>query len=255
MRRLAFTILGCVAVMATAQEPAPGPELDRARYDGCVRAVPTQAANALEFAQGWGLRGGGLPAMHCAALALLRLERFSEAAKTLEEAARSAEAGKAPQAVDFWGQAGNAWFLAGNREQATAAFDRAIAQVGTFAPQRASALHVDRARVAADAGDLQSARADLDRAVALAPDDAVAIMLSASLARRQGDFGRAAREIARASELAPGDADVMLEQGNIAAAGGDHDAARQVWAMVIKAAPGSAAADLAGKALAGDPVP
>lgn len=255
MRIVTFAALASVAVAAPAQELPPGPELERARYDGCVRAVPTQAANALEFAEGWKMRGGGLPAMHCAALALLRLERFGDAARMLERAGQEAEASKAPQAADFWGQAGNAWFLDGKHGQAIAAFDRAIGLVGQFAPQRASALHVDRARVAADAGNLAAARADLDQAVALAPDDAVAVMLSAALARRQGEMGRAAREIARASELAPGDADIMLEQANIAAASGDREAAEKVWAMVVKAAPGSAAAEIAGKALAGVPAP
>lgn len=248
-------MLALGSVVAGAQELTSGPELDRARYDGCVRAVPTQAAKSLEFARQWQEKGGGLPARHCAALALLRLERFSDAARMLEAAGAEAAVAKEPQAADFWDQAGNAWFLAGDRPKATAAFDRAIVLVGEFAPQRAAAMHVDRARVAADGGDLGAARADLDRAQALAPDYTVAHMLSAALARRQGDMGRALRDIARASALAPADADVMLEQGNIAAASGDLAAARKVWEMVVRAAPGSPAAEIAGRALQADSPP
>lgn len=247
MRLIPFLFL-TLATPALAQQQ--GPELDRARYDGCVNAVATQAVNALEFAQGWHLRGGGLPARHCAALAFLHLERYADAARTLETAGREAEDAKAPQAADFWGQAGNAWFLAQDMPKARAAFDRAIPLSGAFAPKQKAALHVDRARAAAEAGDLAAARTDLDQATLLSPDDPVAIMLSASLARRQNDLPRATHEIARASELAPGDVDVMLEQAQIAAANGDADAARRVLEHVIKAAPGSPAADIATRSLA-----
>ncbi len=232
---------------------APGPALERARYDGCVRAIPTNATNALEFAQGWRIRNGGLPALHCAALAFLQLERFADAARTLEEAAQKAEAVKAPQAADFWGQAGNAWFLDGKRDKAGAAFDRAILLAGDYAPRRSASLHVDRARVAADGGDLGAARIDLDRAIALNPDDATALMLSAALARRQNDLPRATRDIAAASAKAPEDVDVMLEQAQIAAANGDTATARRILEMILKAAPGSAAADIAAKSLAANP--
>lgn len=261
---LAGLLIGATPALAQAPAPLPaipaisgpaveglaGPALESARYDGCVGAVSASAGQALAFAEGWRLRGGGLPALHCAALAMLRLERFSDAARALTEAATQAERTGAPQAADFWGQAGNAWLLDGNRAEARTALDRAIAVVGDFAPRRAAALHVDRARVAADAGDLPAARADLDRAMGLAPDDALAVLLSAALARRQGDMPRATRDIARASAIAPDDADVMLEQARIAAANGDPATARRVMEMVVKMAPGSAAADIAARSLA-----
>jgi hypothetical protein len=249
MTRLLIALL--LAAPALAEEAPLDPALDRQRYDGCVRALDSAPAKSLEFATGWKARGGGLPAAHCEALALLRLDRPADAARALEAGAEAARAAKAPQLADFEGQAGNAWFLAADSVRAEAAFTRAIAAAGEFAPQRAAALHIDRARVRAEAANLAGARADLDQALLLNRDDPVAWMLSAALARRQGDLGRASVEIARASTLAPSDPDIMFEQGNIAAANGDLAAAKKVWEMVTRAAPGSPAADLAAKALAG----
>lgn len=257
MNRPLLLLALLAAAPATAQQGPPAPDpalseaamLDRRRYDGCVRALQADAKKAEEFAVAWAGQGGGLPARHCQALAQLQQRQFAAAAATLAAAAREAEAAKNPLAADFWGQAGNAAFLGGDSKGAVAHFTAAIAANGEFAPQRAAALHVDRARAQAELGDLAAARTDLDRALALNDNDAVAWMLSAALARRQGDMGRASREIARASTLSPSDPDIMFEQANIAAANGDIETAKKVWAMTVRAAPGSTAAELSAEAL------
>jgi len=224
--------------------------LEKRRYEGCVNAIPTDAAKAEQFAVQWRAEGGGLPARHCQALAQLHQERFAEAATTLAQAAQTAEAEKSPFAADFWGQAGNASFLAGDSKTAAANFTTAIAQAGSYSPLRLAAFHVDRARAYTDLGNLPAARADLDKALTLAPEDPIGWTLSAALARREDDKARSARDIAKASSLAPSNPDVMLEQANVAAAAGDMATARQVWGMVTRAAPGSAAAQIAERALA-----
>ncbi len=241
-----------VALLMAGPLWAQGPDstLDKRRYEGCVNAIPTDAAKAEQFAVQWRAEGGGLPARHCQALAQLHQERFAEAATTLAQAAAAAEAARSPFAADFWGQAGNAAFLAGDSKAAVAHFGTAIAQAGDYSPKRTAALHVDRARGLTELGDVAGARADLDKALALTPEDPIALALSAALARREGDAARAATDIARASALAPSNPDVMLEQGNVAAAAGDLATAKQVWAMVVRAAPQTAAAQIAERALA-----
>lgn len=244
------TLMAVLAVPAWAQDGEAAKEpTDAQRYQGCINAIPTHAAEAEEFALQWRGRGGGLPAHHCQGLAQLQQGRFAESAATLAAAARAAETEKSPFAADFWGQAGNAAVLAGDNRMALGYFTTAITQAGTDAPERAAAFLVDRARVQTEIGEMAAARADLDHALALDPEDADAWMLSAALARRQDDIGRAVREIARASELAGDDPDVMLEQGNIAAANGDVATARQVWEQVRRVAPQTPAAELAQKAL------
>jgi tetratricopeptide (TPR) repeat protein len=247
----AMFALAVFALPVSAQAPAGGydPGLDRKRYDGCVRAIEADAAKAEQFAVEWQGMGGGLPARHCQALAQLHRQQFAAAAATLVKAAQAAEAAKSPLAADFWGQAGNAAFLAGDSRGAIGHFTSAITAAGAFAPARTAGLLIDRARAAAELGELPAARIDLDRALALNKEDGVAWMLSAALARRQNDLARASRDISRASTLSPSDPDIMFEQGNIAAANGDAEAARRVWEMTVKAAPGTQAAELASKAL------
>jgi len=237
------------AAMAAAQD-GYDPSLDRKRYEGCVGAIPTDAAAAEQFAVEWQAMGGGLPARHCQALAQLERGRPAAAAQTLAKAAQAAEAGKSPQAADFWGQAGNAALLAGDAKRAVADFNSAIVAAGEFAPIRTANLLIDRARAHVELAALAAARADLDRATGLAPNEPSGWLLSAALARRQGDLPRARAQIARAAALAPADPDILFEQGSIAAEAGDPAEARRLWDQLVQTAPASEAARLARAALA-----
>lgn len=249
MRTIALALLlAATAVQAETYDP----KLDRQRYEGCVKALEVDAAKAEQFAVEWQALGGGLPARHCQALAQLHRGQYAAAAQTLAKAAQAAETAKSPMVADFWGQAGNAAFLAADSKAAVGYFTSAITAAGDYAPQRKANLLIDRARAQTDLGDLPAARADLDKAIELNRDDPFAWMLSAALARRQGDMLRASSDISRASTLAPADPDVMFEQANIAHANNDDAAARQVWERVVKIAPGSEAATLSAKALAGE---
>lgn len=250
MRRLLPLALLLLAGVAQAQEAELDPALDAKRYDGCVRAIPTDAKAAEAFALQWQSKGGGLPARHCLGLAQLELGNFAGAAQTFARAAQAAETQKAPQAADFWGQAGNAAMLAGDAKGAVPLFNSAIVAAGEFAPIRTANLLIDRARAQVELGNLAAARTDLDRATGLAPSEPTGWLLSATLARRQNDLPRASAAIARAAALAPADPDIQFEQGAILAAGGDLPAARKQWETLVKSAPDTPAAGLAAKALA-----
>lgn len=258
MRLLILLAVAGPAAAQTVGPPAPGPDPAGDRpsqatlYDGCTRAVPEDPKLAEDFARAWAAEnGGGVPARQCLGLALAQQGRHADAARAFAEAARMAERGKSPFVADLWGQAGNAALLAGDAGAALQHFTSAIAAAGSFAPRLLAGFHVDRARAAVEAGDPALARRDLDRAIALDPQDAVALLLSSALARRDGDLGRAQRDAAAASALAPSDPDVMLEQGDVAAAAGDMATARMVWERVVKAAPGSEAGRLAAARLKG----
>ena len=241
----------CAAVLALGAPAQAGGERpsDRARYQACVGLAEADAARAEAEARAFLRAGGGLPARHCLALAQLAAGRPAEAAATLAEAAAAAEARRHAYAADLWAQAGNAAFLAGDLALARAHLDRAVAGAGPFSPKRTAGFRIDRARVLAELGDPAGARADLDEAIRLAPEDPVAWMLSAALSRRQGDIGRAAAAIERATALAGSDPDVLFEAGNVAAAGGDLAGARALWEMAVRLGAGSEAARLAAEAL------
>jgi len=246
MRRLTVALLlGLTATAALAQR---GPA-DRQRYQGCIEQTRSAPAKAVETANAWRAAGGGLPARHCLAMAYLAQERFAPAAVALEQAARAAEAERDPSAADLWGQAGNAALLAGDTVKAHGYLSSALAGAGGD-PVRRGQLLIDRARASVELARLGDARADLDQAVKLVPQEPVAWLLSASLARRQGQLARAATDVAQAATLAPNDPDVRLEQGNVAGAQGDADAARGHWQAAAKVAPESPAGQAAAKALA-----
>jgi Tfp pilus assembly protein PilF len=109
--------------------------------------------------------------------------------------------------------------------------------------------YLDRARARVASGDLEGARADLDRALENAPDDPLGWLLSATLARRMNDPKRAKTDIDEALRRSPDDASVQLEAGNVAAVMGDEPTARSAWARVIELAPGSKQANDARAAL------
>jgi Flp pilus assembly protein TadD len=102
---------------------------------------------------------------------------------------------------------------------------------GEIAQERAVALVALKRE--ADAG------AALAEARRLAPGDAHAWLLSATLARRQGDLAAAQTQIERAARLDPRDPAIGLEAGVIAALRGQDAAARKSFESVIAAAPES----------------
>ena len=63
-----------LAVMAlTAVAPAFGQSADESEYAACLKLLDHDAEAAFESALAWQDAGGGAPARHCAALALVRL--------------------------------------------------------------------------------------------------------------------------------------------------------------------------------------
>jgi tetratricopeptide (TPR) repeat protein len=211
-----------------------------------VKAAPEKA---VEMANEWRLKGGGLPARQCLGLAYSKLERWEPAATAFEQAALEAETAKDARRADFWVQAGNSWLASGDPVKARKAFDAALA-VPTLTAELRGEAHLDRARAAVAAGDLVAARADIDQGLKLVPADPFAWYLSSALALREEKMPRAKEDIAKAVSLAPDDADVLLQAGNVAGVGGEVAAARGFYEKAARLSPGSAAGKAAQAALA-----
>lgn len=236
-----------LALLAQAAQPA-------AACTDQIRADPAQAA---EQANVWHAQGGGALARQCAALAYAAQARWAEAALAFEQAAGETRADEQLAAANLWVQAGNARLAAGEARPAVAAFDRALVS-GTLSGPAKGEIRLDRARANVAAGDLNAARADLDEAVKLVPEDPLAWLLSASLARRMGQMERAQVDIAEAAKRSPDDASVALEAGRIALAAGAPAAARVAFEGAVRTQPGSEAARAAQSELdrlAGQPAP
>jgi tetratricopeptide (TPR) repeat protein len=238
-----------LALLAAAPAPAALPTTKT-----CIDLVRAAPDRAVAIADGWRAKGGGIDAMQCGALALSALERWSEAGVAFEATALEATRVQDLRAADYWVQAGNAWLAGGDPAKAKKDFDTALAST-TLAPKLRGEAHLDRARAAVAAGDAAAARSDIDTALTLVAADPFAWYLSAALARRQNDLPRAKADIAKALSLAPEDAQLLLEAGNVAGAGGDTEGARTYFARAAKAAPTSERGRAAAAALAANAEP
>jgi tetratricopeptide (TPR) repeat protein len=221
---------------------------DKTRLDACLKQAATAPAAAEGEANRWRSQGGGFRADQCLATAYANQQHWQQAAATFEAAARTAAAAHDVATANLWALAGSAWLAAGDNGKAQAALDTAI-DTGPLLGSDLGEAHLDRARARVAAGDLSGAREDLDLATVSVPDDPVAWLLSATLARRMNDIPRAAKDVREALQRAPEDPAVHLEAGNIAARAGDEVAARASWSRVVELAPGSPIAGSARKAL------
>jgi tetratricopeptide (TPR) repeat protein len=236
---------------ATAAEPAHSlarphaphnAEADAATYDRCLKLAKHDPTAAQSLAEAWRGRGGAHPADHCAAVALVGLKQYKEAATRLEALAQ--EMTKAPTSLraEVFDQAGQAWLLAADPMRAYAAAGQAVG----LQPNDPELL-IDRAEAAAAAGYFDKAVADLDHVLKAHPSRIDALVYRASANRKLGHLGPALVDIEKALAQSPNSAPALLERGNIRSLNGNFAGARRDWEGVGRLAPGSRA-DMAARA-------
>ena len=225
------------------------PTLNELRFEECITLARNDPPSAIMQASEWLQETGDYLATACHALALGNEFRFAEAAPLFIEAARGADTSADKRAARFWAQAGNAAIAADMPGDALTSLDNALKSTSVDNLERAN-IEVDRART------LVALNRETDAVTALAdarrhsPENAMAWLLSATLARRMNSLPDALGHIQTAAVLSPRDPAVALEAGNIAAAAGDDASARKQWEQVIVIAPDSRQATTAQKQLA-----
>ena len=164
------------------------------RYDDCLRLTQRDPAAALGLAGQWSQEHGGIPADHCAAVALVGLKRYAEAATKLDALGRAPDVGALrPSLLD---QAGNAWMLAGDAGHAIASFQAAL----TLSANDAD-LYADLGRAEAMDKNWRGTEADLNAALAIAPGRADFLVLRASARQALGKYPAARADLAQAFAL------------------------------------------------------
>ncbi len=213
--------------------------VDEKQYQTCMQQTRIDPSAAFEMALGWQDLGGGVPAKHCSAVALMMLGHYQEAASRLEELARQMP-DEAPSEIvaDILAHAGIAWMEAGNLDRAYSVQSAAL----ELTPDRPMIL-VDRALVLGQMDRFWECIDDLNRAIELDPTDPAAFTMRASAYRFVEANGLAMEDANRALELDPTHPEALLERGILHRLAGDKDAARRDWIKLVEEHDGRPAAD------------
>jgi len=226
------------ATAATQNFPGGGD-----RYQQCVSAAKTDAQGAYNQGLAWHSSGGGAAAQHCEALALMQLQRYTEAGPLLDALGQDKSLQNSMRAQLF-DQAGNAWLLAEDAGRADVSFSNAL----LYSSGDVEIL-ADRARARAMRKDWNGADADLTAALIRDADRADLLVLRASARHAAGRKAEARKDIDAALGIFPNYGDALVERGAMKYEDGDARGAQADWQLVVKSAPNSRAAALAGEYL------
>lgn len=252
------------AVMGPRQSPAErrikretiAPAVVDPELEECADVARRDSDAAIARARHWIARNDGPAARQCLGFAQAQGQHWTEAVAAFRDGARLAGA-DAPTAARLWAQAGNAALAGGDAPGALSSLNAALTGAALPDGLERGEAYLDRARARVAMKDEPGARADLDTAIRLAPEDPLIWLLSATLARRMNDLPLAKRHIAEAASRADDDAQVALEQGVIAALGEDDVAARAAFHRARKLGEGTPVVEAANRYLVqlGETVP
>ena len=213
-------------------------------YEHCLSMLGTDPSGAHDFADAWVATGGGDGAQHCLGLADIALGEPDTGAERLDTLARTSKAPGTARASIF-GQAGQAWLMAGAPDRAVASTTLAL----SMTPDDADLL-IDRSIAEATLDRYDVAVDDLTRALDLDPHRADALVFRAAALRHLNKLDLAQDDIDRAFSLDPENPDALLERGILRQRHGDRTGARKDWEMAVQLSPDTATGDLAQQNLA-----
>lgn len=232
--------IAAAGLLLTAPPSAAAPRIadqDAVEYSICMKQARDDPDQAFERAKTWSDLGGGDAAVHCAAVALISLGRYADAAERLEQIAKDMRVDDKPLRADLLAQAGQAWFLAGANERAFAAQTTAL----ELDPDNQE-LWIDRSLTLAAAQNYWEAIDDLNRAAELGAPRADLLIFRASAYRYVEAPELALDDVEQALRLEPNNSEGLLERGILRRLAGDAQGARDDWLRVTAMDPDSPAA-------------
>lgn len=228
MRRLFL-----IAAVLASGSAAPAAEITSA--DQCDPAIAANPAAAREQAAVWYRLGGGTAARLCEAAALEAMGADTTAAQLLTGVAQNTNRAMEPALrATILEDAGRLWLRAGRPELARetlASADRLTAAT----PERL----ILRARAEAAEADWPAADATLRQALAIEPNDALALALHAAALRQSGNLAAARAEAEHAVAANPDLPEALFELAAAQAEAGDRDQASAQWLQLIERYPDS----------------
>lgn len=224
--------------------PIPPRIAEGGDYERCLSMVGTDPDGAAAFADAWEATGGGEGAAHCRGLAQVALGNAGAGAEIMETLAHRSDKPAAARA-SLYGQAGQAWLMAGEARRAYGAGTMALA-LQSEDPD----LYIDRSVAAASLDRFGDALDDLKHALELDPRRADALVLRAAAWRHLARMDQAQDDVDHALAIDPENAEAYLERGILRQRRGDRAGARSDWERAMALAPDSATEDLAQQNLA-----
>ena len=209
-------------------------------YTNCLNLAREDPESARKMAEDWAILGGGNPARHCGAIALLGLLRYEEAAIRLQTLVDLLAGAPVERRAAAREQAAQAWLLAGQTDRAESNLTAALA----LRPGDVELL-ISRAIARASATDYWNAIDDLNAALAAAPERIDAMVLRATAYRYLDSLDLARQDAERAVALDPMDPDARLERSLILWRLGEQESAIDDWRRILDIAPDSGAAIVA----------
>ena len=234
----AVMFLGLSVACAGAVPGSARPPSEPQHYRLCLAMSSSNPAGALGDAQVWAREGGGVPAQHCAALAMVGLRRYAEAGAALDKLAADKSVPEAGFRSELFDQAGNAWLLAGNAANAVRSFSAAL----TLSAGDAD-LYADLARAQAMRKNWHEVDLDLNAALQLTPRRADLLVLRASARRALKRYDDARNDIEAALKLKPGDGGALVERGLLRRQLGDLGGAKRDFQAALKTGAAAEAQD------------
>ncbi len=253
---LTFLLLAAGGIAAWAQErpsqpaetlpipPVPPRISEGEDYERCLAMLGNDPTGANAFADAWEAIGGGEGAVHCHGLAQVALGNLDAGADMLDRLAADSHAPAAARAA-VYGQADQAWLMAGQADRAFASATLALSLAGDDAD-----LLIDRSVAAATLERYDDAVEDLGQALELDVHRTDALVLRAAAWRHLDHLDLAQDDIDRAFAMDPDNPEAFLERGILRQRYGDREGARQDWVKAVALAPSSATSDLAEQNLA-----
>lgn len=231
---LPAAFLACLALPVAAQV-IEGPQ----EYAICLTLAKQKPEQGWEEALAWQSLGGGEAARHCAAVALIGLGKYGEAATRLETLANESVRADNVRA-EMLAQAAQAWQMLGNTQRADAAQRSAL----VLSPGNPDIL-LDHAVLLAQVSHYREAVDVLSTVLRAQPNRVEALTLRASAFRYLDNVAGAEDDINTALKLDPDFSDALLERGILRRMKGEDAGAREDWLRAIELAPESTAADTA----------
>lgn len=237
------------ADQADLSEPFPIPPVppriaEGEDYEKCLSMLTSDPAGANGFADAWEATGGGEGAAHCHALAQIAIGEVEVGAAMLEKLAGASNAPAVARA-SLYGQADQAWLMAGEPDRALGAATLALSLSGEDPD-----LLIDRSVAAAMLEHYDDSIEDLTRALEIDAKRPDALVMRSAAWRHKGRLDIAQDDIDRAFRLDPDNPEAFLERGILRQRRGDRAGARADWERAVLLAPDSATSDLAEQNLA-----